>query len=82
MYIKFTKLENDVPRFLFAISLYISDSWNQKKMRPRLVYRIIIGRNVSSYGSVIVFVSTNILYRSLDLDLGQLCCQGCYVLHI
>jgi len=28
MYIKFTELENDVPKFLFALSPYISDSWN------------------------------------------------------
>jgi len=54
----------------------------QKQMRLRLVYRIKIGRNISSYGSIIVFVSINILYRSLDLDLGQLCCQGCNLLHI
>jgi hypothetical protein len=54
----------------------------QKQMRLRLVYRIIIGGNVSSYVSIIVFVSINILYRSLDLDLGQFCCQGCILLHI
>jgi len=53
-----------------------------KQMRLRLVYGIIIGRNVFSYGSIIVFVSINILYRSLDLDLGQICCQGCNLLHI
>jgi sensor histidine kinase YesM len=48
----------------------------QKRMRLRLFYRKIIGGNGTSYWSFIVFVSVNILYRSLDLCTGQLYCQG------
>jgi hypothetical protein len=78
MYIKFTKLKNIVPVFLFALSptFQIPEATCSHSAETKEDIGLNVGRNVSSYGTIIV-VSINILYSSLDLDLGQLCCQGC-----